>query len=248
MSAAQEKPKNIWFRYHFIRPDADPIIIEIELDGETLDLVKPKVTDIPDWTTFERLPCPQCGDCAAGGHCPIAVNLSYVVKKFDGVWSYDELDVLLETEERSYANHTTAQRGLGSLLGIIMTTSGCEPMNFLKPMTRFHLPFSTLDETIYRVAGMYLLGQHFRRKQGLEPDWTMAKLSEKYAKVDAVNANIVKRLQSATDVDSSMNAVIVLDSFAKMLPFSLLDELQNMEYLFKTYLNEGDIITTPGEE
>ncbi|MCF7801681.1 MAG: hypothetical protein K9N34_06650, partial [Candidatus Marinimicrobia bacterium] len=135
-----------------------------------------------------------------------------------------------------------------SLLGIIMTTSGCEPMNFLKPMTRFHLPFSTLDETIYRVAGMYLLGQHFRRKQGLEPDWTMAKLSEKYAKVDAVNANIVKRLQSATDVDSSMNAVIVLDSFAKMLPFSLLDELQNMEYLFKTYLNEGDIITTPGEE
>lgn len=229
------KPANIWFRYHFIRPDENPIEIEVELDGETLDLIKPKVTDTPAWTTLENLPCDQPGECAVGGYCRIAANLSYIVKKFDGVWSYNEMDVLVETKERSFAKHTTAQRGLGSLLGIIMTTSGCEPMEFLKPMTGYHLPFSTLDETIFRVASMYLLGQHYRRKRGLEPDWNLSKLAEEYAKVDQVNVNIVKRLQSATKVDSSLNAVIVLDSFSKMLPFSLLDELQNMEYLFKAY-------------
>jgi len=231
----RDKPANIWYRYQFILPDADPIEIEIELDGETLNLVKPVLEEIPEWTTFEKLDCSQAGTCAAGQFCKIAANLAYVVKKFDGVWSFNEMDVLLETAERSFAKHTTAQRALGSLLGIIMTTSGCEPMEFLKPMTRFHLPFSSLDETIFRVASMYLLGQHFRRKRGLEPDWSLSKLSEMYARVDQVNVSIVKRLQSATKVDSSMNAVIVLDSFSKMLPFSLMDELANMEYLFKAY-------------
>lgn len=235
-----DKPANIWYRYHFILPDIDPIEIEIELDGETLNLVKPAVAEIPEWTTFKKLDCSQAGTCAAGQYCRIAANLAYVVKKFDGVWSYNEMDVLLETENRSYAKHTTAQRALGSLLGIIMTTSGCEPMEFLKPMTRFHLPFSSLDETIYRVAGMYLLGQHFRRKRGLEPDWTLSKLTDMYARIDQVNSNLVKRLQSATKVDSSMNAVIVLDSFSKMLPFSLMDELANMENLFKSYWQATD--------
>ncbi len=233
-----EEHANIWFKYIFIVQEGDPIEIELELDGNTLDLVKPGVEEIPEWATFKFLKCPQYVECKTNAHCAIAANLAHIVNKFNSVWSFNEMDVLVETEERSFATHTTAQRALGSLLGIIMTTSGCPPLDFLKPMTRFHLPFSSLDETIFRVASMYLLGQHFRRKKGLEPDWTMSKLTEKYAKIDDVNANIVKRLQSATEVDASMNAVIVLDSFSKMLPFSLMDELQNMEYLFEAFGND----------
>lgn len=62
------------------------------------------------------------------------------------------------TEERTYSKDTLLQQGLASLLGIVMTTSGCPVLEPLKPMVRFHLPFATLTETVYRMVSMCLVG------------------------------------------------------------------------------------------
>ena len=37
-----------------------------------------------------------------------------------------------------------------------MALSGCPVLEQLKPMARFHLPFASVEETIYRAASMYL--------------------------------------------------------------------------------------------
>ena len=59
------------------------------------------------------------------------------------------------------------QMGVSSLLGVIMTTSGCPIMAQLKPMVRFHLPFASLEETIFRMVSMHLVAQYLRHQDGV---------------------------------------------------------------------------------
>ena len=61
-------------------------------------------------------------------------------------------------------------------------------------MVRFHLPFATREETMYRVVAMYLMAQYFRQRNGLEPDWEMADLVHMYEDVTVVNKSFVDRL------------------------------------------------------
>ena len=130
------------------------------------------------------------------------------------------------------------QSGLSSILGIIMVTSGCPTLDYLRPMVGTHLPFASIDESIYRAMSMYLLAQFTRAKNGLEPDWTLKGLSKIYAEIDNINISIVKRLRAATEEDASLNAVVILDSFAKLVPMSINGSFGGMEDLFWPYLQD----------
>ena len=54
---------------------------------------------------------------------------------------------------------TSAQQAMSSVLGLIMATSGCPWTDRLRPMARFHLPFASEAETLYRSVGMFLLAR-----------------------------------------------------------------------------------------
>jgi len=88
---------------------------------------------------------------------------------------------------------------------------------------------------------MYLLAQFVRAKNGLEPDWTLKGLSGIYAEIDEINISMVKRLQAATEEDASLNAVVILDSFAKLVPMSIVGSFGGMENLFWPYLQDDPI-------
>ena len=47
-----------------------------------------------------------------------------------------------------------------------MATGGCPALAKLRPMARFHLPFATREETLFRSASAYLLGQYFLKERG----------------------------------------------------------------------------------
>jgi len=173
--------------------------------------------------------------------CPVAINFQDIVHEFKDAISYDKVDIIIETEERSYIkDQVPMQSGLSSILGLIMVTSGCPSMDYLRPMVKTHLPFATISETIYRAISMYLLGQFTRAKNGLEPDWTLAGLSDIYAQIDKINRSMVQRLQSATQQDASLNAVVILDSFAKMVPLTISGVVNDLDDLFWPYLEPGD--------
>lgn len=87
------------------------------------------------------------------------------------------------TTERTVSAETSAQQGLGSLLGLIMATSGCPHTVFFKPMARFHLPFSNESETIYRAVSMYLLSQYFTTREGAPIDAGLDGLRDIYDKI-----------------------------------------------------------------
>jgi hypothetical protein len=83
---------------------------------------------------------------------------------------------------------------------------------------------------------MYLLGQYFRRKEGLDADLELKGLKKVYDDVQVVNASVAARLRSATEKDSMLNAIVLLDMYAKTLSHAIEQSLEEIRYLFATSL------------
>ena len=81
------------------------------------------------------------------------------LKQFGTIHSHTEVTTTVVTPERTYVQQGHAQEALRSLFGLIMATSGCPLMLPFKYMARYHLPFSTIEETISRITSTYLLRQ-----------------------------------------------------------------------------------------
>ena len=233
------KPRKgvITFRYRFIFEDLTEKDFTINLNAVTLDYIpSQKKSHPPSWTRLNHFKCVNCPlDEKDNAYCPIAVNFVEFFEFFKSVDSYNETEVVIESPERTYLHNTTVQKGLGSMVGIYMVTSGCPVMEVLKPMVRFHLPFASIEETVFRSVGTYLIGQYFSMKKGLAADFHLEKLREFYLEIQKVNVGIVKRLRSVITKDAFANAIISLDAFAKELPWSIEDDLENLEYLYKGY-------------
>lgn len=220
-------------RYEFYFHSGNQQEFEVVLDKATLSLVNFSRKSKPDWT---KLLHKQCSCCSLREdqhpYCPIAVNIAELVDNFKGHLSTEKCRVRCVTPERTYMKDTRIQEGLYSILGIVMATSDCPVMSFYKPMARFHLPFSTSEETLFRSASVYLLQQYFEYKRGGQPDLEMAHLSSRLQMVQDVNTWIIARIRSVSVKDADANAVIILDSFSKLLEMAIEDRLSSLEYLF----------------
>ncbi len=210
--------ETIKYDYQFMLGTEVIVAVPILLNAKTLALMNSRPALLPEWT---RLSCCQCPNCPLQeqqvSHCPIAVNISELMHIFSDVASYQEVDVRVESEIRTYLIQCTAQDALSSILGIYMVTSGCPILDKLRPMARFHLPFSSYEETSYRAMSMYLVIQYLRYKQGQSADWDLKHFISMYKNIQRVNHAIKDRLDQATDKDVSVNALIILDCFASLM-------------------------------
>ncbi len=229
------KTETIRFLYTFEFPDGTEKEFEVLLNAKTLELVTKKDLPKPLWT---KLKYKQCEDCPLGDeheYCPVAVNFSALVESFKDSVSHESTNVRVQTSERIYEKATTLQKGLSSIIGMYMVTSDCPVMDKLRPMVRFHLPFGSMEETVYRAVSMYLTAQYLLMRKGKTPDWTLKKLVEIYRAVTHVNRGISNRLSSASEEDANMNAVVILSAYAEMVPFSIEHRLAELEYIFSEY-------------
>lgn len=208
----------------------------ISLDDETI-LMKPRVDPqkTPHWTLLSHASCGECCPSDQAKHCPIAVNLSDILDTFKNVKSIETCHVRVETPQRTYVKDTDIQNGLGSLLGLIMATSGCPAMSFLKPMARFHLPFASTEETIFRSFGNLLIREYL--KGDVSKESVIRDLTELYDKVGKINRNLLARIDSITQdknaADADQNAIVILDTFATMLSIQLEDNVSMLQYLYE---------------
>ncbi len=228
----------LFYRYHFLFDKDKEIAFELNLEPVTLKYIPPPDQKQPEWARLDGSACDHC-ICQQKGmdFCPVAVNLADIITVFGDIISYDVVDVTVESEERLYVKkQISMQQALSSLLGIIMATSGCKDLNMLKPMVKFHLPFASFEETIYRTASMYLLAQYLRYKRGLVPDWDMTDMISVYRKINMINMNICNRLRKASSTDANLNAVVILETFAQVMPISFEEGLAEFEDLFMDYL------------
>ena len=100
-------------------------------------------------------------------------------------------------------------------------------------MARFHLPFSSYEETVVRSLGTYLLGEYIKQQDDPQHAIGLEGLSAKYAQIALLNQGIIERIRALKGADATQNAVIVLDSFASLLPMEIDSGLAEIKQLFK---------------
>lgn len=228
----------IAFHYRFDFADGNRTEFDIKINRDTMTFVNELSEPYPDWAKLEFHQCPHCPlDNRLDKYCPVALSLIGPVKAFGSSLSYEEADVTVIGPDREYYKHTALQEALGSMVGLCMATSGCPVLEKLRPLARFHMPFASADETMYRVLSMYLFAQYIRYKRGSSPDWDLKYLESMYDSIRQVNKSFVTRLQNIRIKDASLNALISLDCFAISVKFSInLDMLEEVEDLFSSYM------------
>lgn len=230
-------PDTFTITYTFTLPDKRTETFGLTFDAHTIELINEKAIAPPPWT---RLTVEQCSHCPftpeTHPHCPVALNLTPIIELFDELMSFEKISVAVSSKERNVVQQTSAQEGISSLMGLLIAGSSCPMTHFFKPMARFHLPFANKEETMWRAAATYLLACYFT-EQGLQlNDMNLGGLVKIYDDVTRLNDALVSRLRTATSRDSTVNALVHLDVFAKFLTPPLEDSLDQIRPIFEPFL------------
>ena len=106
---------------------------DLELDPDPLAL-PPAEGDLPEWTALEFKQCPNCPlDSDEYSQCPSAAHLPRLIQSFNHLVSHDQVRVEVVTAERTFLQTVSMQKGIGTLMGLIMATSGCPITAFFRP-------------------------------------------------------------------------------------------------------------------
>lgn len=224
---------NISYQFSF----ADGIRLQIDVDvlrGQRPDADPATGPESPDWTRLDFRRCPNCPlSPAEHRHCPAARDLAPTIGAFARIISYHEASVEVVTPERVVRRDGQVQDALGSLVGLIMASSACPILGRMRGLARTHLPFSSLEETLLRSVGAYLLRQLLVQKQGGVPDWDLSGLKAHYADLEILNRAFKKRVNAAAEQDSTLNAVSAWGIVSSSVNFSIDDHLADLDpYVF----------------
>jgi len=223
---------NISYRFSF----ADGALFQIDVDVLRNAAGAPPEPQAgaapPEWTRLEFRQCPNCPlSPSAHSHCPTARDLVPTISAFAKIISYHEAQVEVVTPERVVKRDCQAQDALGSLVGVIMASSACPILGRMHGLAQTHLPFASLEETLLRTVGAYLVRQLLLHKQGLEPDWELAGLKAHYADLEILNRAFKKRITAAAQQDAALNAVSAWGILSSGVGFSIDDHLVDLEPL-----------------
>ncbi len=219
--------------YCFHHQTPEEIRFQMQFDNLSMQFVSDSDSNHDEWTHLAFMQCSHCPLKQQDQfYCPIARNIARVVEIFSGTMSTETTRIAVLTDERNYWKDTTMQHGLHGIFGLIMATSGCPHMNFLKPMARFHLPFSTYRETIIRTISMYFLQQLVNSSNYNNMSVGFDTLADNYQQVNQLNREFIQRIRSVkAGGDAGENAIVILDSFVQLIDmefetdFSLLKEI-----------------------
>lgn len=220
-------------RYRFDLPDGSTKTLEFTFGATDFRMQKSPAGEPPFWT---ELGFSQCGNCPLeelrNTHCPVALQLAPAVEALKALVSFDTVGVTVTQAERTVYAQTTAQQAMSSVVGLIMATAGCPWTDHLRPMARFHLPFASEAETLYRSISMFLLA---REVTGAKSQRGFAALEDLYKNLHVVNRDMSRRLGAATRTDPARNALALLDSYTTLLPAALDASLADLQPLFDAW-------------
>lgn len=215
-------------------------VFRFELDERTFELRTPEVPDPPPWTQLSFKQCPHCPlSEQEHSHCPVALRLWDLVGRFHDTRSIDEVELEVITQERRIVQTLAIQRAIASILDLVLPACGCPITAHLRPLARFHLPLASEEETVFRVAGMYLLAQYLLGRNSENAGVELGGLTRIYEDLHVLNKAVSSRLQGATQSDSVKNAITLVDMYCMLVSVLLEDKLAEMGEFFGSYLPEA---------
>jgi hypothetical protein len=214
--------------YEYELPDGTVWSFEVDLNRRLPPCTPVAESDPaapPRWTRLAFHRCTNCPLPDAQPFCPAAVDIAPIMEKFSQVTSTVDMKVTMHNATRVCIKETDAQIGLEALLALVMATSACPILRRLRSQALFHLPFASIDETLYRTVGDYLIKQYFVMKDGGQPDFALAGLEALYHELATLNICFFSRIQATCAKDASLNAVIGLRSLSQIVSMSLDESL-----------------------
>ena len=225
-------------RYRFDLPDGSQKLLDLTFNAADFRLANAAPANPPFWTELKFSQCANCPlNAADHPHCPAALHMAPAVELLKALVSFDTVGVTVIQAERTIHAELSAQQAMSSVLGLIMATSGCPWTDRLRPMARFHLPFASEAETVYRSVCMFLLARELVGAGGARGFATLEKL---YENLHAVNRDMARRLGAATRTDPARNAIALLDSYTTLLPAALESSLEELKPLFDAWRNASE--------
>jgi hypothetical protein len=220
-------------RYRFDLPDGSQKRLDLTFNAADFRLANAAPADPPFWTELKFCQCANCTlNTAEHPHCPAALHMAPAVESLKALVSFDTVGVTVIQAERTIHAEISAQQAMSSVLGLIMATSGCPWTDRLRPMARFHLPFASEAETVYRSVCMFLLARELVGAGGAAG---FAALEKLYENLHVVNRDMSRRLGAATRTDPARNAIALLDSYTTLLPAALASSLEELKPLFDAW-------------
>ena len=237
-SVVRTGKRKMHIKYVFSFENGIDEVFDLKFDNAWEHIIEEDASALPAWTELEYNKCPNCPISSADRpRCPAAVSLVDFAKRLGKIVSFEKVQLAVLTDERWVVQNTTAQRAMGSLMGLLLATSGCPITAYMRPMARFHLPLSNDLETAYRAVGMYLVGQYLRYKTIQDSDFNLKGLINIYDELHEINIAIAQRLKDS-GVVTEVNALVMLDLFAQGIPNSIEDRLPEFDYLFSAYTTQ----------
>lgn len=220
------------YQYIFDFPDGRKTTFAVSLDSISQS-VNSCPSSPPGWARLEHHKCEICPLAEGEYHfCPVAVSISTLITEFGATVSYTACRVSCIAPERTITKDTTIQDGLASILGLLMATSGCPVMEPLRPLARFHLPFATVDETIFRFVAAYMIKQYYLHGKNNNGDFDLKNIKEHYSMVKLVNKGMLRRITDISKRDADKNAIVNLNSVAQILELEVDDNFETLSHLF----------------
>src|SRR5713101_4086811 len=181
-------------RYRFDLPDGSQKSLDLTFGATDFRLSNEAPAAPPFWTALTFNQCANCPlNSADHPHCPAALQIASAVDLLKALVSFDTVGVTVTQAERTIYAETTAQAAMSSVLGLIMATSGCPWTDRLRPMARFHLPFASEQETVYRSVTTFLLARELADEGDVR---VFAALEALYENLHVVNRHMSRRLRA----------------------------------------------------
>jgi len=221
----------VFIEYTFTLDDGKVLRYRIEFNRPRQHLLDK--TQYPIWTQLTFHQCPTCPlTTAEYSHCPVAIDAKEILLEFAEILSCRDADILVKTPEREYFKRTDTQTGLRALIGFVMASSACPILTKMRGMAYFHLPFASIDETVFRVTSSYLLHQYFVHKKSGKIDIELDGLKNYYKELQTLNYHFLERIRAASEADATLNVLATLFTISSMLSLSLERHLKEIEHLF----------------
>ncbi len=113
-----------------------------------------------------------------------------------------------------------------------MATSACPILHPLRGMAYYHLPFASLEETVFRATSSYLLHQYYIHQKGGKMDLNFEGFKEHFKEMQTLNYHFLDRARAASEADANLNVLATLFTISSMLSLSLEKQLKGIEHLF----------------
>ncbi len=190
-------------------------------------------TPVKDWARLEYHKCTHCPlNTVSNQYCPVAENIDHIVEDSKDIVSYTEVNVSVVTPEREYRKRCAVQQGLLSLFGLVMATSDCPHLLWLRPLARFHLPFATIEEALFRALSLQLSSEFFNKNR-LDIELSKQQLSDSYEKVSILNHCFIERIRSYCSGDADKNAIAALDLWVQAINIFREDNFEPIAKYFR---------------